>query len=170
MFRVYLARSAVLTSCIQTQCQTFGVKFAIIRDQLTMAKKKQNFSKLTRDYLAQKGAAHVEKTETFNAFGRNKNDLFGFADWTAIMDFEFPEFWFIQETSRSNISARIKKICDSGIARLIVENLMAKIIVLGWDKDKEGQWRVKKVEIKAEDIGAEILCSGECEEPYWKEG
>ena len=93
-----------------------------------MAKKKQNFSKLTRDYLAQKGAAHVEKTETFNAFGRNKNDLFGFADWTAIMDFDFPEFWFVQETSRSNMSARKKKICSSKVARLIAENLMARLL------------------------------------------
>lgn len=133
-------------------------------------KKKQNFSKLTRDYLAHHGAAHVEKTETFNAFGRNKNDLFGFADWTAIMDFEFPEFWFIQETSRSNISARKKKICNSEVARLIVDNLMAKIIILGWDKDKDGEWRVKKVEVEAEDIVAGFLCAGESEEPYWKEG
>lgn len=133
-------------------------------------KKKQNFSKLTRDYLAHHGAAYVEKTETFNAFGRNKNDLFGFADWTAIMDFEFPEFWFIQETSRSNISARKKKICNSEVARLIVDNLMAKIIILGWDKDKDGEWRVKKVEVEAEDIVAGFLCAGESEEPYWKEG
>ena len=135
-----------------------------------MAKKKQSFAKLTKDYLRQHGAAHVEKTETFNAFGRNKNDLFGFADWTAIMDFEFPEFWFVQETSRSNMSARKKKICNSGIARLIVDNLMAKIIILGWDKDKDGKWRVKKIEVKAEDIVAGFLCAGEPAEPYWKEG
>jgi len=135
-----------------------------------MAKKKQSFAKLTKDYLQLHGAAHIEKTETFNAFGRNKNDLFGFADWTAIMDFEFPEFWFVQETSRSNISARKKKICNSGVARLIVDNLMAKIIILGWDKDKDGKWRVKKVEIKAEDIVAGFLAAGEPEEPYWKEG
>ena len=135
-----------------------------------MAKKKQNFSKLTRDYLAHHGAAHVEKTETYNGFGRNKNDLFGFADWTAIMDFEFPEFWFIQETSRSNISARKKKICDSRIARLIADNLMAKIIILGWDKTKDGEWRVKKVEVTAKDINAECLSAGECATPYWKEG
>ena len=135
-----------------------------------MAKKKQNFSKLTRDYLAQKGAAHVEKTETFNAFGRNKNDLFGFADWTAIMDFDFPEFWFVQETSRSNMSARKKKICSSKVARLIAENLMAKIIILGWDKTKDGEWRVKKVEVTAKDSVAGLLSSEKCQKPYWKEG
>lgn len=135
-----------------------------------MAKKKQNFSKLTRDYLAHHGAAYVEKTETFNAFGRNKNDLFGFADWTAIMDFEFPEFWFVQETSRSNISARKNKICNSQIARLIADNLLAKIIILGWDKTKDGEWRVKKVEVTAKDIDAKCLSSGECAKPYWKEG
>ena len=86
------------------------------------------------------------------------------------MDFEFPEFWFVQETSRSNMSARKKKICNSEIARLIVDNLMAKIIILGWDKDKDGKWRAKKVEVKDKDIVAGLLCAGEPAEPYWKEG
>lgn len=135
-----------------------------------MAKKKQNFGRLTKDYLRYHGAAHIEKTETHNFYGRNKNDLFGFADWVAIIEATFSEFWFIQETSRSNISARKKKICCSPIAGLILENSLAKIIVLGWDKDKEGSWRVKKVEITSKDIQADAIPQGEASESYWKEG
>ena len=135
-----------------------------------MAKKKQNFGKLTKDYLRYHGAAHIEKTEPHNFYGRHKNDLFGFADWVAIIEATFSEFWFIQETSRSNISARKKKICCSPIAGLILENSLAKIIVLGWDKDKEGSWRVKKVEITSKDIRADAVPQGEASESYWKEG
>lgn len=147
-----------------------GARYASTLGEFTMAKKKQNFGKLTRDYLQHQRASHIEKTETHNYYGRNKNDLFGFADWVAVMDFKLPELWFIQETSRSNISARKKKICNSEIACTILDNPSSRIFILGWDKCKEGMWRVKKVEITSRDMEAGYLCVGELKEPYWKEG
>ena len=84
----------------------------------------------------------VATVEHYNSFTRRKHDLFGCIDLLAIGN---GETLAIQVTSRSNMSARIKKIQD---AEALPEMLRSKwrIIVHGWDKGTTGRYRLKEFE------------------------
>jgi hypothetical protein len=84
----------------------------------------------------------VATVEHYNSFTRRKHDLFGCIDLLAIGN---GETLAIQVTSRSNMSARIKKIQD---AEALPEMLRSKwrIIVHGWDRGTNGRYRLKEFE------------------------
>jgi len=84
----------------------------------------------------------VATVEHYNSFTRRKHDLFGCIDLLAIGN---GETLAIQVTSRSNMSARIKKIQDN---LALPEMLRSKwrILVHGWDKGTNGRYRLKEFE------------------------
>lgn len=83
--------------------------------------------------------------EKFNAHTRTTNDLFGFIDVLAIGP-ENLETLGIQCTSRKNISSRIHKITESETFPHVAA-CGWRIEVWGWDKQDNGRWRVKRVEL-----------------------
>ena len=95
----------------------------------------------TTKHLREQGYL-VATVEHYNSFTRRKHDLFGCIDLLAIGN---GETLAIQVTSRSNMSARIKKIQD---AEALPEMLRSKwhIIVHGWDKGTNGRYRLKEFE------------------------
>ncbi len=80
--------------------------------------------------------------ESYNAFTRRKKDLFSLFDILAIGNGETVA---IQLTSKSNMSARVKKIANSDI---LPELLKAKwrILVIGWFKKPNGRYDYKEFE------------------------
>ena len=98
-------------------------------------------SQRTTKHLREQGYL-VATVEHYNSFTRRKHDLFGCIDLLAIGN---GETLAIQVTSRSNMSARIKKIEDN---LALPEMLRSKwrIIVHGWDKGTTGRYRLKEFE------------------------
>jgi len=98
-------------------------------------------SQRTTKHLREQGYL-VATVEHYNSFTRRKHDLFGCIDLLAIGN---GETLAIQVTSRSNMSARIKKIQDN---LALPEMLRSKwrIIVHGWDKGTNGRYRLKEFE------------------------
>jgi hypothetical protein len=98
-------------------------------------------SQRTTKHLREQGYL-VATVEHYNSFTRRKHDLFGCIDLLAIGN---GETLAIQVTSRSNMSARIKKIEDN---LALPEMLRSKwrIIVHGWDKGTNGRYRLKEFE------------------------
>ena len=89
-----------------------------------------------RGYLA-------EVTERWNSWARCRQDLFGWVDILALGE---GQTLAVQTTSRANIAARAKKIAESpALPEAIRANW--RIEVHGWDKDKQGKWRVKILEL-----------------------
>lgn len=95
----------------------------------------------TTKHLREQGYL-VATVEYYNAFTKRKHDLFGVIDILAIGN---GETLAIQVTSRSNMSARIKKIQDN---LALPEMLRSKwrILVHGWDKGTNGRYRLKEFE------------------------
>jgi hypothetical protein len=95
----------------------------------------------TTKHLREQGYL-VATVEHYNSFTRRKHDLFGCIDLLAIGN---GETLAIQVTSRSNMSARIKKIEDN---LALPEMLRSKwrILVHGWDKGTNGRYRLKEFE------------------------
>lgn len=95
----------------------------------------------TTKHLKEQGYL-VATVEHYNSFTRRKHDLFGCIDLLAIGN---GETLAIQVTSRSNMSARIKKIQDN---LALPEMLRSKwrILVYGWDKGTNGRYRLKEFE------------------------
>lgn len=83
----------------------------------------------------------VAVTEHWNAFARKRQDLFGFADLIA---FGTDRVALIQVTSYSNMSARVKKILASDIARSWLAGRCRTIIVHGWKKKTNGRYELKE--------------------------
>lgn len=105
-----------------------------------MAKKSP--TALTIDSLWADGCQLVQKVETWNPWAKKRNDLFECWDVLAIRD---GQTIAVQTTSRSNISARVKKIaeCES-TAHLRKAGWI--LLVHGWDKH-EGIFRLKVVDV-----------------------
>ena len=84
----------------------------------------------------------VATVEYYNAFTKRKHDLFGCIDLLAIGN---GETIAIQVTSKSNMSARIKKIESSDA---LPEMLRSKwrILVHGWWKGTNGRYQLKEFE------------------------
>lgn len=97
--------------------------------------------RLTREYLKKQGYS-VDKAESYNAIVKRKKDLFRFIDFVGIHPTK-KELLAIQTTSKSNLSARIKK----------AENLKDfwnwlgtgnPVVFHGWYKNRN-RWEVKEV-------------------------
>lgn len=84
----------------------------------------------------------VATVEYYNAFTKRKHDLFGCIDLLAIGN---GETIAIQVTSKSNMSARIKKIESSDA---LPEMLRSKwrILVHGWWRGTNGRYQLKEFE------------------------
>ena len=80
--------------------------------------------------------------ESYNAFTRRKKDLFGLFDIVAIGKGETVA---IQLTSKSNMSARVKKISNSEILPELLRSNW-KICVIGWFKKPNGRYDYKEFE------------------------
>lgn len=98
----------------------------------------------------------AESVERWNAFTKQRKDLFSFIDIVAL-DVVNKITWGIQCTSTTNINARINKICNEckerAIAWLKVGN---KIEVIGWSKKgkagKRKTWQAKRKIITISDF------------------
>ena len=80
--------------------------------------------------------------ESWNAFTKRKKDLFGIFDVLAVGN---GETIGIQITSKSNMSARIKKIEESEFLPEII-GAGWRIIVIGWFKKPKGRYDYKEFE------------------------
>lgn len=80
--------------------------------------------------------------EHWNAYARKRQDLFGCIDILAIGN---GETLAVQTTSRSNVSARVKKIEENEYYPEMVRSGW-RVQVQGWGKLKDG-WTVKVVEL-----------------------
>ncbi len=83
----------------------------------------------TLKYLRDKGYI-VAIAESYNFFTKQRKDLFGFIDLVALKD---GEIIGVQCTSRSNVSARIKKIKGLDAHKQWLD-AGGKIQVIGWGK------------------------------------
>jgi hypothetical protein len=91
----------------------------------------------TRKRLTEQGYL-VENVEKYNTFSRKKNDLWGFIDFLAI---KRDEVLAIQVTSKSNMSARRKKMTEhENIGK--VREAGIRIELWGFYKEKN-RWQVK---------------------------
>ena len=98
---------------------------------------------------SQRTVAHLRKlgyqtanVESFNYFTKRKHDLYGCIDILAIGN---GETLAVQVTSKSNMSARIKKIEES---EALPEMLRSgwRVIVHGWWKGTNGRYQLKEFE------------------------
>jgi hypothetical protein len=85
----------------------------------------------------------VAIVEHFNQWAKVRIDLYGFVDLLAIRE---NEILAVQTTSRSNMSARIKKIlAHENYPK--VKSAGIKIRVDGWAKNKKGRYENKITEL-----------------------
>lgn len=84
----------------------------------------------------------AEVVERWNHITKTRKDLFGIADILAIRP---DEVLLVQTTSRSNVSARVKKITESPLLGDIRKAGMG-IHVHGWAKMANGRWEMKLVD------------------------
>jgi hypothetical protein len=95
----------------------------------------------TTKHLKEQGYM-VATVEYYNAYTRRKHDLFGCIDLLAIGN---GETLAIQVTSKSNMSARIKKIEDSAALPEMLRSGW-RILVHGWWKNKSNRYELKEFE------------------------
>ena len=105
-------------------------------------------TQLTIRKLKSEGFETVQVVEVWipsfgnRAFG-NRRDLFGAWDILAVKDGETTA---IQVTSKSNISARVKKISENEhVGNLRDANW--KLLVHGWFKNKSNRWECKEIDV-----------------------
>jgi hypothetical protein len=98
-------------------------------------------SQRTVKHLKEQGYM-VANVETYNYFTKRRHDLFGVIDILAIGN---GETLAVQVTSKSNMSARIRKIEDS---EALPEMLRSgwRVIVHGWWKATNGRYQLKEME------------------------
>lgn len=82
--------------------------------------------------------------EHWNSFAKIRQDLFGFVDVLCLGD---GEIIGVQTTSRSNMSARAKKIREHENLLPVLDSGM-RVLIQGWEKNKSNRWEVKESEIK----------------------
>jgi hypothetical protein len=98
-------------------------------------------------YLRDQGWTLVQVVEKWVAQARRHIDLYGFADILAMHP-----VWghlYVQTTSYSNVSARLKKIQMSEPAGVVLDNKESRIQIHGWHKVK-GRWVPRIVDVTLE--------------------
>ena len=96
--------------------------------------------RLTKEHLVKLGYT-VDKAESYNAFSKRKKDLYQFIDYVAIMPGK--EILAVQTTSKSNLSARIKK-AESKKAFWHWLSTGNPVTFHGWYKDGH-RWALKEI-------------------------
>ncbi|MDE2467327.1 MAG: hypothetical protein KGL35_00905 [Bradyrhizobium sp.] len=81
--------------------------------------------------------------EHWNHFTRRRQDLFGAWDILALRE---GEVLFVQTTSGSNVSARIRKIADNEYTPTI-RKAGVRLEVHGWRKGANGRWALRTVDV-----------------------
>jgi hypothetical protein len=81
--------------------------------------------------------------EYWNSFSRKRVDLFGAWDIVAVGN---GEIVFVQTTSGSNVSARVKKIADNEYTPLL-RAAGVKLEVHGWRKSSRNRWVQRIVDV-----------------------
>lgn len=89
----------------------------------------------------------VDLVERWLAVIQRRRDLFGIIDLIAVRG-DLRGATFVQVTSRSGMSSRLKKIQRSPFAPVILAAGNA-IHLHGWDR-RDGRWRLKVIEVKPE--------------------
>lgn len=80
----------------------------------------------------------AQVTERWNAFAKIRQDLFGFIDILAVKN---GEVIAVQTTSKSNMSARVKKILENETYHEL-KKANWTIEVHGWAKNKKGRYEL----------------------------
>lgn len=93
-------------------------------------------------YLKAEGYT-VAVVEYWNSFTRRRHDLFGMFDLLALRS---GETLAVQTTSGSNVSARVRKISDSGLVGA-VRDAGWQIHVHGWRKGANGRYGLRVVDL-----------------------
>ena len=88
----------------------------------------------------------VDIVEYWNNFTRRRHDMYGLFDMVAIGN---GEVVFIQVTSRTNVSARVRKIAEDKYADIIAACREAgvRLIVEGWGKMASGKYERREVDV-----------------------
>lgn len=94
--------------------------------------------------LKKRGYPLVQVVERWNSFARVRQDLFGIIDVVAVTN--EGDTIGIQATSRSNMSARIKKIAEHESTPKL-RQAGWWLWVWGWDKGPDGRWRLKEEDV-----------------------
>lgn len=81
--------------------------------------------------------------EYWNSFSRKRVDLFGVWDIVAVGN---GEILFVQTTSGSNVSARVKKIAEAPTTPLLRE-AGVRLEVHGWRKSSRNRWVQRIVDV-----------------------
>jgi hypothetical protein len=81
--------------------------------------------------------------EYWNSFSRKRVDLFGVWDIVAVGN---GEILFVQTTSGSNVSARVKKIAENPTTPLLRE-AGVRLEVHGWRKSSRNRWVQRIVDV-----------------------
>jgi hypothetical protein len=84
----------------------------------------------------------VQVVEYWNSFTRRRHDLFGCWDIMAVGD---GDVCLVQTTTKSNISARVRKISDNECLP-VLRDAGVTLIVHGWYKDGR-LWKCKTVDV-----------------------
>lgn len=103
-------------------------------------------TELSLDFLRKQGYS-VAITEHWNAFAKIRQDLFGIIDLVAIKA-GIPGVLGIQTTSRTNISARVKKSMQNKDL-LTWYKAGNRFLVHGWGK-VNGVWKLEEREVVEE--------------------
>ena len=99
-------------------------------------KKPRNFTAVAKETLKKDfGCVLVDETEN-RISSRMKRDLFGFCDMIGMAP---GVTVMLQFTSKINALARRKKILANENAKYIVENGIARVLVIGFDSTKYGE-------------------------------
>ena len=93
--------------------------------------------------LKSDGFETIQVVEVWIPFSRTRRDLFGAWDILAVKDGETVA---IQVTSKSNMSARIKKISENDHVNNLREANWT-LLVHGWFKNKSNRWEVREVDV-----------------------
>lgn len=84
----------------------------------------------------------VGTVERYNPFSRKRHDLYGLFDLVAVRE---NQVLFVQTTSASNVSARIRKITEHQDTPFI-RKCGALLHIHGWGK-KKGRWSCRVVDV-----------------------
>jgi hypothetical protein len=93
--------------------------------------------------------------ERFIAQANKRVDLFGFADLLAVHRGE-PGVLLVQATTRPNIGARVKKAKALATLAVWLKN-GGRFEVWGWYRDAGGKWKVKRVEVRGDELRDAVL-------------
>ena len=88
-----------------------------------------------------------EVVEHWNPWSKTRKDLWGFIDVLCIKE---GQVIGVQTTSKTNISARYKKIKEHDNVWWVLDSGI-RVLIQGWGKNKSGRWEMREIEVKIEE-------------------